>query len=226
MVERRPLCLLPVDAQRLEPGLAPAGRWRRSRAGHRCCRSMWARSSSRRTAPQLAVTLEVFPDCADFACTRRVVSTQSTELEGDRPGARPHLRSPLGHVERRTHLAAVRAEARERSREGEPDRAQRARSMPTCRRSRSAMRPNTRSRPTARSSCSARALKGRAKPWSTNFDLYEVRVEGGEPRNLTADNPAWDTQPVFSPDGSAARLARDGAPGLRSGSFPHRRRWI
>jgi dipeptidyl aminopeptidase/acylaminoacyl peptidase len=45
-------------------------------------------------------------------------------------------------------------------------------------------------------------IKGKSEPWSTNFDLYEVSVEGGEPRNLTADNPAWDTEPVFSPDGS------------------------
>lgn len=45
-------------------------------------------------------------------------------------------------------------------------------------------------------------LKGRSEPWSTNFDLYQASVTGGEPRNLTADNPAWDTQPVFSRDGS------------------------
>lgn len=44
-------------------------------------------------------------------------------------------------------------------------------------------------------------LKGASEAWSTNFDLYEVSVEGGEPRNLTPDNPAWDTQPVFSPNG-------------------------
>lgn len=45
-------------------------------------------------------------------------------------------------------------------------------------------------------------IKGKSEPWSTNFDLYEVAVDGGEPRNLTADNPAWDAQPVFSRDGT------------------------
>ena len=45
-------------------------------------------------------------------------------------------------------------------------------------------------------------IKGKSEPWSTNFDLYEVPADGGEPRNLTADNPAWDAQPVFSRDGS------------------------
>ena len=44
------------------------------------------------------------------------------------------------------------------------------------------------------------------------------------PRNLTADNPAWDTQPVFSPRRQHARVARDGAPRLRGRSLPHRLR--
>ncbi len=42
---------------------------------------------------------------------------------------------------------------------------------------------------------------GRQEPWSTNFDLYEVPADGSRaPRKIT-DNPAWDTQPRFSPDG-------------------------
>ncbi|GAB4542563.1 MAG: S9 family peptidase [Haliangiales bacterium] len=43
---------------------------------------------------------------------------------------------------------------------------------------------------------------GREEPWSTNFDLYHAPVDGSaQPRVLTADNPAWDAHPVFSPDG-------------------------
>jgi len=46
------------------------------------------------------------------------------------------------------------------------------------------------------------------EPWSTNFDLYEVAADGtGETRNLTADNPAWDAQPVFLANGDLAWLA-------------------
>jgi dipeptidyl aminopeptidase/acylaminoacyl peptidase len=48
----------------------------------------------------------------------------------------------------------------------------------------------------------AARIKGKTEPWSTNFDVYEIAADGsGEPRNLTADNRAWDTQPTYSPDG-------------------------
>jgi len=51
-------------------------------------------------------------------------------------------------------------------------------------------------------------LADRGESWSTNFDLYEVAADGsGEPRNLTADNPAWDAQPVFLANGDLAWLA-------------------
>jgi dipeptidyl aminopeptidase/acylaminoacyl peptidase len=45
-------------------------------------------------------------------------------------------------------------------------------------------------------------IAGRSEPWSTNFDLYRLDPEGrAAPVNLTADNPATDTGPVFGPDG-------------------------
>ncbi len=44
---------------------------------------------------------------------------------------------------------------------------------------------------------------GRSEPWSTNFDLYRVNVDGsGTLENLTQGNPAWDAGPVFNADGS------------------------
>ncbi|MBN2408132.1 MAG: S9 family peptidase [Candidatus Aminicenantes bacterium] len=43
---------------------------------------------------------------------------------------------------------------------------------------------------------------GREEAWSTDFDLYYVPVDGpAAPRCLTEANQAWDTTPVFSPDG-------------------------
>jgi eukaryotic-like serine/threonine-protein kinase len=45
-----------------------------------------------------------------------------------------------------------------------------------------------------------------------NLDVYSQRIGGSNPRNLTADSPADDTQPAFSPDGGliAFRSERDG----------------
>ena len=55
-------------------------------------------------------------------------------------------------------------------------------------------------------------IAGRTEPWSTNFDLFEAPVDGSaEPVNLTADNPAWDTQPVFLKNGDLAWLAMERA---------------
>ncbi|MFZ2053040.1 MAG: S9 family peptidase [Candidatus Aminicenantales bacterium] len=43
---------------------------------------------------------------------------------------------------------------------------------------------------------------GREEAWSTDFDIYHVPVDGSAfPRCLTESNKAWDTTPVFSPDG-------------------------
>jgi len=43
---------------------------------------------------------------------------------------------------------------------------------------------------------------GKEEPWSTDFDLYYVPVDGSQqPQCLTDDNKAWDAQPIFSPDG-------------------------
>lgn len=43
---------------------------------------------------------------------------------------------------------------------------------------------------------------GREEAWSTNADLWYAPADGSEaPKCLTENNKAWDTTPVFSPDG-------------------------
>jgi dipeptidyl aminopeptidase/acylaminoacyl peptidase len=54
------------------------------------------------------------------------------------------------------------------------------------------------------------------EPWSTNFDIYVVPAGGGTPRNLTADNPAEDEQPAFSPDGTRLAYLASERPGFES----------
>jgi dipeptidyl aminopeptidase/acylaminoacyl peptidase len=49
---------------------------------------------------------------------------------------------------------------------------------------------------------------GKKEAWSTNVDLFVAPCDGSAPpRNLTADNPATDTHPSFSPDGKTLAYA-------------------
>ncbi len=61
---------------------------------------------------------------------------------------------------------------------------------------------------------------GRVEPWSTDFDLYLSPVDGSEkPQCLTEQNQAWDTQPVFSPDGKTLAYLAMTRPGYESDRF-------
>jgi dipeptidyl aminopeptidase/acylaminoacyl peptidase len=65
---------------------------------------------------------------------------------------------------------------------------------------------------------SVRAAAGEA--WSTNFDIYLAPADGSAaPRNLTADNPAADAQPAFSPDGTQLAYLAQERPGFESDRF-------
>ena len=62
-------------------------------------------------------------------------------------------------------------------------------------------------------------IAGRIEPISTNFDLFEVPADGSSaPRDLTAGNPAADSQPVFLKNGDLAWLAQE-RPGVESDRY-------
>ena len=61
---------------------------------------------------------------------------------------------------------------------------------------------------------------GREEPWSTDFNLYLAPVDGSKsPTPLTARNQAWDTHPVFSPDGKTLAYLAMARPGYESDRF-------
>jgi dipeptidyl aminopeptidase/acylaminoacyl peptidase len=63
-------------------------------------------------------------------------------------------------------------------------------------------------------------IAGKTEAWSTNFDLYTVPAAGGQaPRNLTADNPAWDTKGVYSPDGRTLAYLAMARPGFEADRY-------
>ncbi|MGH8274390.1 MAG: prolyl oligopeptidase family serine peptidase [Gammaproteobacteria bacterium] len=63
-------------------------------------------------------------------------------------------------------------------------------------------------------------VQGHADAWSTNFDVYEVSADGSAaPRNLTADNIAWDASPLVAPDGKTLYYLAMKTPGFESDRF-------
>jgi dipeptidyl aminopeptidase/acylaminoacyl peptidase len=168
-------------------------------------------------AELLALTLEVFPDCASLACTRERLDA----LAKNKAQGRVYDRVFIRHWDTwsngtRSHLftaaladGKAAAEPRDVSSGFDAD-------IPS--------KPFGGDEefdfsPDGRRLVFAARLAGRTEPWSTNFDLFEVPVDGSAaPLNLTASNPAWDTAPVFLANGDLAWLAQE-RPGFESDRF-------
>jgi dipeptidyl aminopeptidase/acylaminoacyl peptidase len=152
----------------------------------------------------LAVSIEVFPDCADLACTKQRQAQKPTAsgMRFDQLFVRHWDRWEDGAF---SHLFTATLDARGVA--GAP------------RDLMAGLRAHVPSRPFAgdeeysfsadsRELLWSMRLATKQEPWSTNFDLYAAPVAGGTaPRNLTADNLAWDTQPRQLADGTLVYLA-------------------
>ena len=64
-------------------------------------------------------------------------------------------------------------------------------------------------------------LAGQTEPWSTNFDLWKTNGLSGDGtfQNLTDANDAWDTGPVFSPDGRTLAYRAMARPGFEADKY-------
>ena len=165
----------------------------------------------------LAVSMEVFPDCPTLGCTRERLDAR---LKNKATG-RTYERLFVRHWDRwadgtRSHLFTVAADT----------------ALPTAAavdvmRGLDADVPGKpfgadedfAFSPDGRSLVFSARVAGREESWSTNFDLYQVPVEGNAaPVNLTASNPACDAQPVFLANGDLAWIAQQ-RPGFESDRF-------
>ncbi|HSF39136.1 MAG TPA: S9 family peptidase [Thermoanaerobaculia bacterium] len=164
----------------------------------------------------LAFSLEVFPDCPAIACTKERLDAKAKQkasgqlFSGD-VGFYRHW--DTWSEGRRNHLFVMPVAG------GEPVSLTRGLDADAPSRPFGGPEEFTFS-PDSRSMVFAARDVGREEPWSTDFDLYLVPVDGSKPpQNLTDANPAWDTQPVFSPDGKTLAYLAMARPGFEADRF-------
>jgi dipeptidyl aminopeptidase/acylaminoacyl peptidase len=165
----------------------------------------------------LALSMEVFPDCATLTCTRERLDARAK----DKATGRTYERLFIRHWDAwsngtRSHLFTAQlapdgagaapidvskgfdADIPGKPFGGDEDFA---------------------FSPDGKSLVFSARIAGRTEPWSTNFDLFQTPVDGSAaPANLTASNPAWDAQPVFLANGDLAWLAQE-RPGFEADRF-------
>ena len=169
------------------------------------------------TGDRIALSMEVFGDCVDLKCSR----TRLDAAGNNKVSARSfdslfvrHWDTWRDHTRSNLFVAPVNADGRA----GAPVNVSHALDADVPSKPDGGAEEYTFTPDGKRVVFSARAA-GREEPWSTNFDLFEAPVDGSAtPKNLTADNPAWDTQPVFLKNGDLAWLAMK-RPGFEADRF-------
>jgi dipeptidyl aminopeptidase/acylaminoacyl peptidase len=166
---------------------------------------------------RLAFSLEVYVDCPTIACTkerldRKEKDKASGQLYQGGVGFFRHWDTWSAGL--RNHLFTLPA-----SGEGDPVDLSRGLDADVPSRPFGGAEEFTFS-PDGRTVVFTARVAGREEPWSTNFDLYSVPADGSAaPQNLTQANRAWDTQPVFSPDGRTLAYLAMSRPGFESDRF-------
>ena len=168
---------------------------------------------------RIVVAIEVFPDCRDLACTRKRLDDRAeAKAHGqayDQLFVRHWDRWKDGRVSQLFSIA-LDAERRPRA-EPVPLTAKIDADVPP---KPNGGRSDYAFSPDGSEIVFAARVRGKIEPVSTNFDIWRVKADGsGTPVNLTPDNPAWDAQPAYSPDGKLlAHLAME-RPGFEADRF-------
>ncbi len=165
------------------------------------------------TGTHFAVSMEVFVDCEDLACTKKKLD----DAEADKGSGQLYDRLFARHWDtwgdgRRNHLFVIPVEG------GTPVDVTKgldadAPSKPFGGPEEYAFAPD------GKTIVFGAREAGTTEAWSTDFDLYSVAIEGGERRNLTDANAAWDTHPRFLPDGKTLVYKRMDRPGYEADRF-------
>src|SRR5579863_4579143 len=165
----------------------------------------------------LAISMEVFPDCATLDCTRARLDARASEQASGRVYERLFVRHwDTWSNGTRSHLFTARVAASGFA--GAPVDVSRGFDADIPGKPFGGDEDFAFS-PDGRTLVFSARIAGASEPWSTNFDLFQVPVDGSAAAvNLTAANPAWDAQPVFLANGDLAWLAQD-RPGFESDRF-------
>ncbi len=164
---------------------------------------------------RLALSVEVDPGCADLACTKK----RMDEDEASKASGQVYDQLFVRHWDswaagRRSHLFVLPIDGK-----GAPLDLSKGMDADVPSKPFGGSEEYTFS-PDGKSVVFTARAAGREEPWSTNFDLYLVPADGSAaPRNLTAANQAWDTQPVFSPDGKTLAYLAMERPGFEADRF-------
>jgi len=173
------------------------------------------------TGDRLALSMAVFRNCADLACTK----TRMDAREKDKSTGKVYDRLFVRHWDtwadgRNAVLYSVPLD-----RSGKAGAAATAVSLSGALDGDVPSKPfgdreEFRFSPDGKNVVFSVRIAGKTEAWSTNFDLYTVPAAGGQaPRNLTADNPAWDTKGVFAPDGRTLAYLAMSRPGFEADHY-------
>ncbi|MHC4335238.1 MAG: S9 family peptidase [Planctomycetota bacterium] len=162
----------------------------------------------------LAFTVEVFPDCNTISCTKQRLDA----IKERKATGRLYERIFVRHWDtwkdgRRSHLFVIPTAG------GDPVDAMQCMDADTPSKPFGGPEEITFT-PDGKAVIFTARNVGREEAWSTDFDLYSAPVDGSEsPKCLTEKNEAWDTSPLFSPDGKTLAYLAMTRPGYESDRF-------